>query len=151
MYQEMGVELVNHLDGMFGFVICDKEKKTWMAARDPIGIIPLYYGYGKDGSVWFSSEMKALAEDCEHFEEFPPGHYYSSETKKPVRYYNPEWFSERVPSAPLDLSVLRESLEQAVVKCMMTDVPYGVLLSGGLDSSLIASLGTLEWRLLSVS
>jgi len=131
---------INLLDGMFAFVIADKEKKQWLAARDPIGILPLYYGFGKDGSVWFASELKALNNDCEIFEEFPPGHYWSSKTGKLERWYNPPWYDEHIPSGKLDLELLRTSLDKAVVKCMMTDVPYGVLLSGGLDSSLIAAI-----------
>jgi len=133
-------DFINKLDGMFAFVIADKEKKTWLAARDPIGILPLYYGFGRDGSVWFSSELKALNNDCEIFEEFPPGHYWSSKSGKLERWYKPSWFDEHIPDGKLNLDALRESLDKAVVKCLMTDVPYGVLLSGGLDSSLIAAI-----------
>jgi asparagine synthase (glutamine-hydrolysing) len=99
-----------------------------------------YIGYGRDGSLWFASEMKALKDDCERVEEFPPGHYYSSETGEFRRYYNAPWVSEQIPTGKLDLQVLQKSLEAAVVKRLMTDVPYGVLLSGGLDSSIIASI-----------
>jgi asparagine synthase (glutamine-hydrolysing) len=146
LFEEMGVEkasdIANLLDGMFAFVISNKEKKTWFAARDPIGILPLYYGFAKDGSVWFSSELKALSTECDVFEEFPPGHYWSSITGKPERWYLPAWWDEHIPSNPIDYKLLRDTLDKAVVKCMMTDVPYGVLLSGGLDSSLIASIAS---------
>mmetsp|Transcript_34410 Transcript_34410/g.86421 ORF Transcript_34410/g.86421 Transcript_34410/m.86421 type:complete len:127 (-) Transcript_34410:147-527(-) len=93
-----------------------------------------------DGSLWFASEMKALTEVCVTFEEFPPGHYYSS-TAGLQRYFEPVWWDgEKVPTGELDLVTLRTALEDAVVKRMMCDVPFGVLLSGGLDSSLVASI-----------
>jgi len=97
-------------------------------------------GYGHDGSIWFASEMKALVADCKTVQEFPPGHYWSSENGELRRYYNAPWVSEKIPTNPLDLSSLAKSLETAVDKRLMADVPYGVLLSGGLDSSLIASI-----------
>jgi len=100
----------------------------------------LYMGWGHDGSVWFSSEMKCLAEECERFQEFPPGHFWSSKSGELKRWYNPPWFDEHIPSTPTDLVSLEKVLDRAVVKRLMTDVPYGVLLSGGLDSSLIAAL-----------
>uniref|UniRef100_A0A0E0LA79 Asparagine synthetase [glutamine-hydrolyzing] n=1 Tax=Oryza punctata TaxID=4537 RepID=A0A0E0LA79_ORYPU len=109
LYEEYGEEFVDMLDGMFAFVLLDTRDKSFIAARDAIGICPLYMGWGLDGSVWFSSEMKALSDDCERFISFPPGHLYSSKTG-------------------------------AIIKRLMTDVPFGVLLSGGLDSSLVASV-----------
>jgi asparagine synthase (glutamine-hydrolysing) len=140
LYEEEGDQFVNKLDGIFAFVIADKEKGTFLAARDPIGVFPLYVGWGRDGSLWFASEMKALSEDCERFEEFPPGSYWSSNTGGPKRWYNPKWWNEEIPNEPLDLVALRTAFERSVVKRLMTDVPYGVLLSGGLDSSLVASI-----------
>ncbi|VAH23417.1 unnamed protein product [Triticum turgidum subsp. durum] len=128
------------LDGMFSFVLLDTRDKSFIAARDAIGICPLYMGWGLDGSVWFSSEMKALSDDCERFISFPPGHLYSSKTGGLRRWYNPPWFSESIPSTPYDPLLIRESFEKAVIKRLMTDVPFGVLLSGGLDSSLVASV-----------
>jgi len=140
LYEDMGDEFVNKLDGIFAFVISDKEKKTYLAARDQIGVCPLYVGWGRDGAIWFASEFKALAEECETFQEFPPGHYWSSQTNEFKRWYNPKWWSEEIPSDPIDYTALRTALERSVVKRLMTDVPYGVLLSGGLDSSLVASI-----------
>ncbi|XP_047327678.1 asparagine synthetase [glutamine-hydrolyzing] 2-like [Impatiens glandulifera] len=128
------------LDGMFSFVLVDTRDKSYIAARDAIGITPLYMGWGLDGSVWFASEMKALSDDCERFISFPPGHLYSSKTGELRRWYNPQWYLEQTPSTPYDPLVLRAAFEKAVIKRLMTDVPFGVLLSGGLDSSLVASV-----------
>jgi asparagine synthase (glutamine-hydrolysing) len=131
------------LSGDFAFVLYDSKSKAFLAARDPIGVCPLYIGWGRDGSVWFASEMKALVEDCTTYQTFPPGHYYTSKGNKFVRWYNPPWWSEElVPTGDLEpsLQAIRARLEEAVVKRMMGDVPYGVLLSGGLDSSLVASI-----------
>jgi asparagine synthase (glutamine-hydrolysing) len=138
----MGDDLVNLLDGKFSFVVSEVSEKgrRYLAARDPIGVTSLYIGYGRDGSVLFSSEMKALKDDCDIVEEFPPGHYWSSATNKFERWYKAKWTEEEIPTNELDLELLQKTLEKAVVKRLMTDVPYGVLLSGGLDSSLIASI-----------
>ncbi|XP_017236614.1 asparagine synthetase [glutamine-hydrolyzing] [Daucus carota subsp. sativus] len=140
LYEEHGENFVDMLDGVFSFVLLDTSDNSFLAARDAIGITSLYIGWGLDGSIWISSEMKGLNDDCEHFEAFPPGHLYSSKRGGLKRWYNPTWFSEAVPSAPYDPIVLRNAFENAVVKRLMTDVPFGVLLSGGLDSSLVASI-----------
>ncbi|KAL8233007.1 hypothetical protein R6Q57_002785 [Mikania cordata] len=140
LYEEHGENFIDMLDGMFSFVLLDTRNNTYIAARDAIGITSLYIGWGLDGSVWISSEMKGLNDDCEHFEAFPPGHLYSSKTGGFKRWYNPPWFSETIPSIPYDPLVLRRTFENAVIKRLMTDVPFGVLLSGGLDSSLVASI-----------
>lgn len=125
---------------MFSFIIYDRRDKSFAAVRDHMGITPLYIGYGNDGSVWIASEMKALAADCARFQQFPPGHVYSSKTKEFTRWYNPVWMQELMPSKPFDAVALRTSFEAAVKRRMMSDVPWGVLLSGGLDSSLVASV-----------
>jgi len=140
VYEEHGEDVAGMLDGMFSFVLLDTRDGSFMAARDPIGVTPLYIGHGRDGSVWFASEMKSLKDDCEQFETFPPGHVYSSKQGGLRRYFQPKWFDEHIPSAPFDKKVLKEALETAVTKRLMTDVPFGVLLSGGLDSSLVASI-----------
>ncbi|KAK2643589.1 hypothetical protein Ddye_025352 [Dipteronia dyeriana] len=140
LYEEYGENFVDMLDGMFSFVLLDTRDNSFIVARDAIGITSLYIGWGLDGSIWISSELKGLNDDCEHFECFPPGHLYSSKLGGMKRWYNPHWFSESIPSTPYDPLVLRGAFENAVIKRLMTDVPFGVLLSGGLDSSLVASI-----------
>ncbi|EEC75023.1 hypothetical protein OsI_11112 [Oryza sativa Indica Group] len=140
LYEEYGEDFVDMLDGVFAFVLYDTRTKTYMAARDAIGVNPLYIGRGSDGAVWISSEMKALNEDCVEFEIFPPGHLYSSAAGGLRRWYKPQWFAENVPATPYQPLLLREAFEKAVIKRLMTDVPFGVLLSGGLDSSLVAAV-----------
>uniref|UniRef100_A0A8R7UFE3 Asparagine synthetase [glutamine-hydrolyzing] n=1 Tax=Triticum urartu TaxID=4572 RepID=A0A8R7UFE3_TRIUA len=140
LYEEHGENFIDMLDGVFSFVLLDTRDNSFIAARDAIGVTPLYIGWGIDGSVWISSEMKGLNDDCEHFEIFPPGHLYSSKQGGFKRWYNPPWFSEVIPSVPYDPLALRKAFEKAVIKRLMTDVPFGVLLSGGLDSSLVAAV-----------
>ncbi|CAI7773009.1 unnamed protein product [Closterium sp. NIES-53] len=140
LYEDMGEQAVQKLDGIFAFVLLNTKDGSYIAARDPIGVCPLYIGWGRDGSMWFASEMKALKDDCERFETFPPGHVYSSKDHTLRRWYNPAWYDEHIPSAPYDPLALRAAFEKAVVKRLMTDVPFGVLLSGGLDSSLVAAV-----------
>lgn len=148
--------LCSTLDGYFAFVLSDAITGTVIAARDPLGIMPLYWGYREaDGAVFFSSEFKAIHDIVDEFWLFPPGQFTIFQTgqgKRAVlegmcRYYNPVWWDEAyLPSTPLDLGVLRRSLEDAVRKKLMADVPFGVLLSGGLDSSLIAALTVREMK-----
>ncbi|CAH2065083.1 unnamed protein product [Thlaspi arvense] len=140
LYEEHGEGFVDMLDGVFSFVLLDTRNNSFMVARDAIGVTPLYIGWGLDGSVWISSEMKGLNEDCEHFETFPPGHLYSSKSGGFKQWYNPPWFNESVPSTPYEPLAIRRAFEDAVTKRLMSDVPFGVLLSGGLDSSLVASI-----------
>ncbi|CAN1354612.1 Asparagine synthetase [glutamine-hydrolyzing] 1 [Linum perenne] len=146
LYEEYGEGFVEMLDGIFSLVLLDTRDNSFVVARDAIGITSLYIGWGLDGSIWVSSEMKGLHDDCEHFECFPPGHLYSSKLGSLKRWYNPPWFSEAIPSTPYDPLALRHAFEtvytllKAVTKRLMTDVPFGVLLSGGLDSSLVASI-----------
>lgn len=143
----MGTDLVQYLDGMFSFVLLDVKRNRVIAARDPIGITTLYYGWNSKmpESIYFASELKALNEECDKILTFPPGHLYDSETKETTRWFNPTWWDEnKIPHNPVDYKLLRESLEKAVHKRLMAEVPYGVLLSGGLDSSLIAAIATGE-------
>lgn len=142
MYEEMApMELCNALDGIFAFILYDPDKDTYFAGRDHIGINPLYWGKSRDGAVWFASEVKAIHQQCNvMLEEFPPGHYYTKEGGL-VRWYNPIWWDEKyLASQPLDLKLLHDTFVAAVVKMLMADVPMGVLLSGGLDSSLVAAI-----------
>lgn len=141
LYEEEGVKLLDKISGIFSFVLYDPAKKMFLAARDPIGVNPLYQGWHKDGSVWFSSEMKCLVNVCERIITFPPGHYITSADSAPIEYYKPAWMSrDSIPSKPVDYKKLRETLVKCVKSQMMSEVPFGVLLSGGLDSSLIAAI-----------
>ena len=140
-------EMCNLLDGDFAFVLFDKKNKRILAGRDPIGIVPLYYGYTSCGEIVFSSEMKSLENICAHFKPFPPGKYItydcnSDYTEEPIQYYYPYYQDSLFCNTPVEqlLINIREGLTQAVRKRLMCDVPFGVLLSGGLDSSLIASI-----------
>ncbi|CDS03120.1 Putative Asparagine synthetase [Lichtheimia ramosa] len=147
LYNEMDTELVQHLDGMFSFVLLDVKRNRVIAARDPIGITTLYYGWNSKmpGTVYFASELKSLNEDCDKILAFPPGHVYDSETGETKRWFVPSWWDgERIPENPVDYKLVRKTLERAVRKRLMAEVPYGVLLSGGLDSSLIASIAARE-------
>ncbi|EIE90902.1 hypothetical protein G6F46_003460 [Rhizopus delemar] len=146
-YKELDKDLVDHLDGVFSFVLFDKQRNRVIAARDPIGITTLYYGWSAQmpGTVYFASELKSLNEECDQILSFPPGHIYDSDLQHTTRYFTPTWWdSKRTPMAAVDYSLLRDSLQNAVHKRLMADVPYGVLLSGGLDSSLIAAIATRE-------
>ncbi len=141
LYAAEGPHLLPRLRGMFAFALYDAAKDDWLIARDPIGIIPLYVGKRPDGSVAVASELKALVTICDSVEEFPPGHYQTRRDAKPVRYYTRDWFdSEAVPDRELAPEELKGALSDAVHAHLMTDVPYGVLLSGGLDSSVIGAL-----------
>mmetsp|Transcript_8809 Transcript_8809/g.15504 ORF Transcript_8809/g.15504 Transcript_8809/m.15504 type:complete len:589 (-) Transcript_8809:63-1829(-) len=141
LYEKYGSDMVSHLDGMFAFIIFDSKKKVFFAARDHMGIVPLYIGHRADGGTVICSELKGLIDICEEFELFKPGHYYSSEEREMKRWFEPMWLDPNtIPTQPLELVTLRKKFEAAVVKRMMSDVPWGVLLSGGLDSSLVASI-----------
>ncbi|TWU72197.1 asparagine synthetase [Metarhizium rileyi] len=147
LYMEYGLEAPNHLDGMFSFVLYDKKQDRTIAARDPIGITTLYQGWSwkEPGTVYFASELKCLHTVCDKIIAFPPGHIFDSETGKTTRYFKPTWWDPtKVPSTPVDLKVLRHALEKSVRKRLMAEVPYGVLLSGGLDSSLVAAIAQRE-------
>lgn len=141
LYLEKGAAFLNELHGMFAFVLYDEAKGSFLIARDPVGIMPLYYGYDDENRLYVASEMKALMAVCNVVSEFPPGHYWSSEDEKPVRYYARPWQDyASVENAATSVEKVGEALEQAVISHLMTDVPYGVLLSGGLDSSIVAAI-----------
>ncbi|MEP7044118.1 MAG: asparagine synthase B [Dokdonella sp.] len=141
LYRAQGTGFLNELKGMFAFALWDKAANDWLIARDPIGIIPLYTGRDADGRLYVSSELKALSEICVSVEEFPPGSYQTRAMAVPLTYYQPDWREfDAVEHGPSDALAIRAALERAVHSHLMTDVPYGVLLSGGLDSSLIAAI-----------
>ncbi|MCK4754435.1 MAG: asparagine synthase B, partial [Calditrichia bacterium] len=141
LYQEKGANFLKDLNGIFAFVLYDNKTESYLVARDHIGICPLYTGYDEHGNFFVASEMKALIGHCKTIEEFPPGHYLYSKDGKATKYYDPEWQNyDKVKANETDRSLLRRSLEDAVHRQLMTDVPYGVLLSGGLDSSIIAAI-----------
>jgi len=144
---EHGLDAPKHLDGMFSWVLWDKKQDRVIAARDPIGVISFYLGRSSTtpGAVYFASELKCLHPVCDDIIAFPPGHVYDSKTDQLTRYFEPKWWDPtNVPSTPVDLKVLRTTLEKSVRKRLMAEVPYGVLLSGGLDSSLVASIAQRE-------
>ncbi|KAJ5081971.1 hypothetical protein N7532_011014 [Penicillium argentinense] len=147
LYMEHGLDAPKHLDGMFSWVLWDKKQDRVVAARDPIGITSFYLGRSSTtpGAVYFASELKSLHPVCDNIIAFPPGHVYDSKSDTLTRYFEPTWWDPtNVPSTPVDYKVLRHSLEKAVRKRLMAEVPYGVLLSGGLDSSLVASIAQRE-------
>jgi asparagine synthase (glutamine-hydrolyzing) len=146
LYREKGVEFLEDLSGIFAFALYDSATDDFLIARDPIGVIPLYIGYDSDGKVYVASELKALEGFCERYEPFPPGHYYLGSEGKLRRWYRRDWenFDSLTPASPSESAEapakLRAALEDAVRRQLMSDVPYGVLLSGGLDSSVISAI-----------
>ena len=170
LYREKGIDFLEDISGIFAFVLYDEERDEFLIARDPIGVIPLYIGYDSDGTIYVASELKALEGQCEHYEPFLPGHYYysgecrtesvefatasaSKETgavanstlsvlhSKLKRYYQRDWFGyDAVKDNKASVSAIHDALEDAVKRQLMSDVPYGVLLSGGLDSSVISAI-----------
>jgi len=145
LYRDKGIDFLEDLNGIFAFVLYDEERDEFLIARDPIGVIPLYIGRDSDGTVYVASELKALEGQCESYEPFLPGHYYWSGTPGMKRYYSRDWMEydavkDVVTDDAVDTAAIRTALEDAVKRQMMSDVPYGVLLSGGLDSSVISAI-----------
>jgi len=141
LYDEYGPEFLDMLNGIFAFILYDKKKQEYFIARDHIGIIPLYIGWDKKGTFHVASEMKALDSFCDKIQEFPPGHYYFGKEKKFKKWYKKEW-QTKTPKKKLSIKKLKSEMEKAVKTQLMSDVPYGVLISGGLDSSIIAAVAS---------
>ena len=141
LYRDKGIHFLEELSGIFAFALYDEEQDAFLVARDQIGVIPLYIGFDSDGKVYVASELKALEGQCERYEPFLPGHYYWSQEPGMKRWYQRDWFEyDAVKDNPASSEDIRQALRQAVKKQMMSDVPYGVLLSGGLDSSVISAI-----------
>ncbi len=141
LYQSEGMAFVDKLNGIFAFVLYDADQNLFFAARDHMGVIPLYMGWDAQGTLYFASELKALEGQCNKIEVFPPGHFYDGKQQKLIKWYDRSWRDfEAVKERETDIEQLREALESAVHRQLMSDVPYGVLLSGGLDSSITSAL-----------
>ena len=152
LYRKKGINFLEDLSGIFAFVLYDEERDEFLIARDPIGVIPLYIGYDSDGKIYVASELKALEGFCENYEPFLPGHYLWSEDLKKdsslftlhsslKRYYKRDWMKyDAVKDNPASVEAIHDALTDAVKRQLMSDVPYGVLLSGGLDSSVISAI-----------
>ncbi len=150
LYQDKGIDFLEELNGIFAFVLYDEKRDEFLIARDPIGVIPLYIGYDADGTVYVASELKALEGQCQRYEPFLPGHYLwsgdlnsqlSTLNSQLKKYYQRDWFDyDAVKDNGASSEDIRQALREAVRRQLMSDVPYGVLLSGGLDSSVISAI-----------
>ena len=142
LYRDKGIDFLEDLNGIFAFVLYDEERNEYLIARDPIGVIPLYIGYDADGTVYVASELKALEGQCERYKPFLPGHYvWSGDAAGMQRWYKRDWQDyAAVKDNPASVTAIHDALEDAVRRQLMSDVPYGVLLSGGLDSSVISAI-----------
>ena len=152
LYHDKGINFLEDISGIFAFALYDEEKDAFLIARDPIGVIPLYIGYDSErqrvgdgtsgiGTVYVASELKALEGQCERYEPFLPGHYYWSREPGMKRYYHRDWFEyDAVKNNEANVDTIRDALKDSVRRQLMSDVPYGVLLSGGLDSSVISAI-----------
>lgn len=141
LYKEKGIHFLEELNGIFAFALYDEEKDEFLIARDPIGVIPLYIGRDADGKIYVGSELKALEGFCDEYEPFLPGHYFYSKEGEMKRWYTRDWMDyEAVKDNPARVSDVHDALEASVHRQLMSDVPYGVLLSGGLDSSVISAI-----------
>ena len=141
LYEKKGINFLNDLNGIFAFALYDSSNDKYLIARDHMGIIPLYMGWDKDDIFYVSSELKSLEGVCDKIELFPPGHYLESSSTDLKKWYNPEWVSyHHVKDSQTSIKAIHDSLSAAVKRQLMSDVPYGVLLSGGLDSSITSAL-----------
>jgi asparagine synthase (glutamine-hydrolysing) len=141
LYRKKGIDFIEDLNGIFAFALYDEEKDVYLIARDHIGIIPLYMGWDKFGNFYVSSELKGLEGYCNKIEEFLPGHYLYSKEGEIKKWYKRDWITyEAVEENKTSIEDLNRALEEAVHRQLMSDVPYGVLLSGGLDSSVTSAL-----------
>ena len=141
LYRKKGLDFLEDLNGIYAFALYDVEKNAFLVARDHVGVIPLYIGRDADGTVYVASELKALEGFCEEYEPFLPGHYWWSGDGRMVRWYSRDWFDyDSVKDNEADVAELREALVGAVKRQLMSDVPYGGLLSGGLDSSITSAI-----------
>ncbi|WP_426287407.1 asparagine synthase B [Luteibacter sp. E-22] len=141
LYREQGAGFLDKLNGIFAFALWDAGKRRFLIARDPLGVCPLYWGHDREGRLCVASEMKSLVGVCADVAPFPPGHVYDSERDEAVAYWTPRWRDyDATRGTSIEPAALRTAFEAAVHRQMMTDVPYGVLLSGGLDSSLVAAV-----------
>ena len=141
LYEKKGISFLNDLNGIFAFALYDSSNDKYIIARDHMGIIPLYMGWDKDDIFYVSSELKSLEGVCDKIELFPPGHYLESSSTDLKKWYNPEWVSyDHVKDSETSIKAIHDSLSAAVKRQLMSDVPYGVLLSGGLDSSITSAL-----------
>ena len=141
LYRDKDIDFLEDISGIFAFALYDEEKDAFLIARDPIGVIPLYIGYDSDGTVYVASELKALEGQCERYKPFLPGHYYWSREPGMKRYYHRDWFEyDAVKNNEASVDAIRDALKDSVRRQLMSDVPYGVLLSGGLDSSVISAI-----------
>ena len=141
LYRDKKEKFLDDMNGIFGFALYDEENDAYLVARDHIGIIPLYHGWDEFGNYYVASELKALEGQCKKIEEFPPAHYFYSKDGEIKRWHNREWKEyENVKDNPANIEDLKNALEAAVHRQLMSDVPYGVLLSGGLDSTITSAL-----------
>lgn len=141
LYKEKGTSFLDEMNGIFGFAIYDAEKDEYFVARDHMGIIPLYMGWDQNGTFYVASELKALEGTCTKIELFPPGHYLHSSDGELKKWYTRDWMEyDSVKDNESSVQKIKEALEAAVHRQLMSDVPYGVLLSGGLDSSVTSAI-----------
>lgn len=141
LYQQKGIHFLDDLNGIFAFALYDEAKDVYLIARDPIGVIPLYIGFDNQGHLMVSSELKGLEGLATQYKPFLPGHYFYSEERELIRWYERDWMKyEQVKNNAASVTTLQTALQQAVQRQLMSDVPYGVLLSGGLDSSITSAI-----------